>query len=536
MTRAQRWRRVAVVAAVAVATLFAVAWWVLPSVVERQARAALTALGLEPVSLRVDRVGLFSATVSAIAIGEGERLAVDRVDVSYSPALLWTGRLSEVFIDGMRWDARWRDGEFDVAPFDRLKIEGGGGMVRLPFDRLRLEHSEVVLRTPAGDMSLAVAATLRESLDAGIVQFTVHVRSEEAALAVVDGAWDIEANQPTSLRLQLADLAIEKDAPIGVILRDMSGLDVTGRLSVRGRLGPDWAASEPLAVVLQEGTVAFGEGTYTVTGVAANTFVTRLWPLATGSSTITIGKATLGDVVVEEGSLHFAVESPTSVRVERAAWRVGQGWFSTSAFVCDPFAPDFRTELQLEHVALERWLYLVSMGKVDGRGRVRGAVAFRVAMNPDLKFAFGEGRIESMYPGTLRVVDLATAESLVDESGVAKAEDLRVAEVVRSRIVEALQEFRFETLLFELTRPGEPGATTGTLMRVTTSGAGARGAQQPIGGLTVNVSGVNDAVNVALRTKLRVDEARTWWMGMLDRLGRRVAEEPRAAEPPGDER
>ena len=143
-------------------------WYYRLALAERVILATLATKGISPARLRVDRLTLNEATVSAIALGPDQAQRIERVDVSYSVAGLRQGAVTAIRIKAPRLQARLVDGRFELpglgAMMDR---DSAGDATPLRIASLTADDFNLSLATPLGDVAVtgrAIATTSIEGL------------------------------------------------------------------------------------------------------------------------------------------------------------------------------------------------------------------------------------------------------------------------------------------------------------------------------------------------------------------------------------
>jgi len=214
------------------ATLLAAAVIWREAAVERLASAAIAAQGLGPARLEVTRVTARSLVIEDAVLADG---AVDlpRVEIGYTPAGLFAGRIDEVVLRGPRLDAGRLGGLPLPAPGGG---EGGAALGRLVIEAGRIDPGTVPAATVAIDAVIDFAAETAEAdvdIESGgsRASLALHSRGLAADAAVaVTGKGD----------LRLADLpglsALPGTGPDGRIGFDLAG---EGRFPDPGAI-PAW--------------------------------------------------------------------------------------------------------------------------------------------------------------------------------------------------------------------------------------------------------------------------------------------------------
>jgi hypothetical protein len=507
-----RWRKIAFACATALLVLATVALLALPSIAERMIIARLTALGLEDVALEVADLSFHRIRLTDVRIGE--RFAIDRADATFE---LRPPRLRTVRVSGARWEIGTTTTGFDLAPFDRLQTTGEKRAP--PFDRVEVESARVILPAYGAEVELAASldprglagldlrATAAEieladrslqqislaatSTDGRSIQWNAATRSGELELAL-EGAARIELSPP---RAQIdAELTAGGDLDLAGLL--LSSVHASARITAD-------VDSNGFSASLIRGDLAAERGTWEsarFTGVRAvlpkqddliavhpgEPLSFRI-PQRISWKSLSLGKTALGP-----GSASLRFESPRSVRVQRAETRPPDGgtlWAGPVRFQLG--ARQIGFDLVIDHLSMKRWLDMVARGKVEGEGRMSGRVPVKISFDP-LHLRLGRGELFAKPGAVLRVTDLKTAEAWIDQAVLGS--DL--AEVVKQRLLEALQELELSELEFRFSpRRNDVDLT------VHLAGRGRRGARQEIGGLTVNFRNFGTGLNQVLRAQ-----------------------------------
>src|SRR3546814_20923374 len=117
--RPRRLIRVVAAVLVALALAGAVLWEFLPAIVERVAIARLAEMGVPAPALTLRRIGLDSATLTEVGLGEDGELAAREIQIRYALPEQVDGRIAEITIRGAT--ARgW------AGPHESGKAEGRG--------------------------------------------------------------------------------------------------------------------------------------------------------------------------------------------------------------------------------------------------------------------------------------------------------------------------------------------------------------------------------------------------------------------------
>lgn len=145
-----------------------VAWVVvLPRVVRGRVAGALEAAGYGPVRMDLPRIGLRSATLGGISAGLPARLEIGRIEATYSPGRLFSGRVNAVEVSQVRLALPEADqgGQATQAGVPVRTTQSPA--ISLPVDRLTVRDAEVSVPTPGGRLTipLEVLATADEHRD-----------------------------------------------------------------------------------------------------------------------------------------------------------------------------------------------------------------------------------------------------------------------------------------------------------------------------------------------------------------------------------
>lgn len=208
---------------------------------------------------------------------------------------------------------------------------------------------------------------------------------------------------------------------------------------------------------------------------------------------ITIGKARIGKLDVQGGSVALTVEKPDSILIQAADWSMGDyGKFRSGPFRFDPRQPRLAMQLTCEDVGLGSWLDLLTSGKIKGEGRLGGELALTYVPQARKKILIGEGSLSARSSaGWVQTNDSEGLVQQIIQSNPELGADERLTEV-KQRIIGALMDFQYSQ--FQLDFVPQPDG--GTTCVITTKGAARTGSNpQEIGGLTINVNHFDDRLN-----------------------------------------
>ncbi|MCA9321612.1 MAG: YdbH domain-containing protein [Planctomycetes bacterium] len=286
-------------------------------------------------------------------------------------------------------------------------------------------------------------------------------------------------------------------------LLETFGVRLTGKAGIEARLAlKGGGPALELIFILEDAGLAGTRGPWSFDHVAARIRVTSLAPLrSAGGQSITWTSGAIGDLVLEQGGVQFAVESPQSILVERATWRMGdRGRFFVHGFRFDPGAPDVTCQLFVEDLGLAKWLEVATLDHARGEGSLNGRILLRIRTSPRLKVALGEGYLYAAGPGAFQIDDAALVDDVLQSSGAAGSPG-DYGKLSRQRIVGALQDFAYRSLTFDIVpRAG------GLSLQVATEGKGRAVPQEMT--LNVNFNGFDDFIALAIGLKLGIEKTR----------------------------
>jgi len=238
---------------------------------------------------------------------------------------------------------------------------------------------------------------------------------------------------------------------------------------------PNWSAG-----------VQSASGTITINNFA---------PLSTlPDQRITIGKARLGKLDIDGGSVALTIEKPDSILIQQATWSMGDyGQFQSGAFRFDPQHPRMSMHLSCEDVGLGPWLELLTSGKIKGAGRLDGQLAITYVPEARKKILIGEGSVQAQAAGGwVQTNDTEGLAAQLFQSNPALETDERLAQL-KQRILGAFMNFQYSHFQVDFVPQPAEGTTT---CSITTRGF-ARGESNPleIGGLTIDIHQFDDHLN-----------------------------------------
>ena len=298
------------------------------------------------------------------------------------------------------------------------------------------------------------------------------------------------------LEIKAPPFEIEEAGPVAAILERALGGSITGRAAIAGQLAVRASAvTQTLNVRLDDVTLAESEKLlHEIHGVAGTIELDSIVPpLSPGGQRLRWKGGQVGKMTLGPGHVDFALEEERAVLVEEVATEVGArgegGRLFIGAFRWARDQPKLHLDIFAETLSLQHWLDLLGRDEVTGSGTLHGHVSATLQLKPTLRVHLGKGVLLAEPGGTLKLQDVRAAQAALAIRDV-KA----LPNVVKQRLIEALKNLRYSSLRVELIR--RKGFVT---LQVHVSGRGRRGARQEIGGLTININHVEDALNQLLR-------------------------------------
>lgn len=273
----------------------------------------------------------------------------------------------------------------------------------------------------------------------------------------------------------------------GQLLRALLGMEVEGALALEAQLvvaDGDVRAEGHLS--LADVALTARDDQLAVRGLRGDVW---LAPPGTSRSRVvqTLGwrSAVIAGQPLGPGTLKFSLPSRRALHVRKAAIAAGGGTISLAPFVIDPMAKAVRARVHLAGLDMQRWLPVVSRGRLTGTGTFDGEVALELATD-GWSLSLGKGRIATRGRGRLQVQDRELLDGLA--SRAASTVGAAVRDVIKQRLVIALADFDYQDVTLDLFEGCDRELT------LSARGRGHRIAQEVA--LTVNATGVLKALNV----------------------------------------
>jgi hypothetical protein len=158
--------------------------------------------------------------------------------------------------------------------------------------------------------------------------------------------------------------------------------------------------------------------------------------------------------------------------------------------------------IAFDQVSLQEWLELLSKGRVTGEGRMTGTVDVVLHTVPRLDIDLQGGQVAAIQGGLVRFLEDDDTKELIRQHAEQIAAASGHGNVVKERIVGALEEFEYSALEFRIVREPDAAVT----LQVHAAGQGRKVPQQLE--LDLNLHGIDAALDAAIALKLGLDRAR----------------------------
>lgn len=523
--RRRRWlRRLLVVLLMLVA-----AWlWLVPPLAHWILIDRLHAAGFRDVSVATTSVGFGSVHAHYVRLGREGAGVVSIVQATAELTVgdLFAGRLHALTLGGLIWSMAPEHG---ASPFDdvfRRDRDPGDGPVtalpELPAGRVTIRNGHIKPQwggAPLIAFDAEIVATAArwdvKARAAGGGQGAQLTAQLDVAPARASGPVTLRAAGERALELRgtFGSAVVDGARVLDVELqREGAAFDVTvgattwsgdGGITVRTHAPLADLAAATFDVTLDDVSLAGSNG-FSLAGLAAAAKVSGLpLPTSLGPQQVRWRSAQLAALKVGEGSAQFELQQGLQLlaRVEQKTTD-GTGTITFSGLRYTAGAGSVPAHVAFDRVPLQEWLEALSEGRITGEGRLSGDVDLVFVWAPRLDVDLKGGRLTSVDGGVVRFLDdVETKEMIrqhVDQVAAATGHD----NVVKERLVGALEDFAYSALDFRIERD-PAGAVT---LRVHTSGKGRRVPQEIT--LDVNLRGFDAAVDTALAIKLGLDRAR----------------------------
>ncbi len=344
--------------------------------------------------------------------------------------------------------------------------------------------------------------------------FTVAVEPLKGAKMSVEGSLDASRGAPQgSARLSLPLFKLEDENELGRLVPQLKGLAASGTFGVEGFARLAGGQLRPtLTLTVLDGAFKSKAWDMEAGGAFATVRLSSLSPPLTPRKELQLAlvkHAKVGKLAVKDGFLAFRLEpveeagKPTrwAVAVQRAeaGWCGGRLYDENLRF--DPEAPQHTITVHAEDLKLSELLALVAGERATGVGAVSGMLPVTIRKWPDMRFGDGHLAAAPGQSGWMRFKDLEPLQPSID--GSAKAAARGVSESVRAdfekqfkeRLTQALSDFEYDELKLDFVS-GSGGKEL--LTRAFAKGRGHKGQRQEVGGLTLNFTGLEEALRLVL--------------------------------------
>ena len=479
----------------------------LPRIVRGQIRDVLTKAGYPDAKFDIEIATAFGVRVANVSAGKHGELNIAAAKVDYSPLIAVFGRVDNVKIENANIliDLDALTPKSDESPTtqpssgDAWSATNAAG---LPVDRFDLRNCTVALLARSGNrLNVRLDGVLwRETWDGGDrARVSLQLR-DDRALTTLDGSVDYQVHT-IAASMTVNDAELSKLFPIvtdvdasGTVSSYVSEAQGVARMVLNLWLENGHAQTSGSLDVREGKLVGAGDFNAKIEGlfisVALESFVP---PIAEPGQRIEVARVGFGDDRENDLSdVRIAFGAPaadqfalTRLSAEWAGGRVR----ATSPVKLSPGAKKASVTLSIDKIRLNPFLKLISGGRAGGEGTLSGELSVDVDW-PHVQI--GTGHIRSDGRGVLhfgnQVTDLAATVAKNDPR-------LRGQE---QQLIDALTDFQFEQILFDFQRTSD-----GLKVVTRFSGRGLRGLKTPLD-LTVNYTGLEEALNAYLGTELRV--------------------------------
>lgn len=230
-----------------------------PEIAREIIQVAAGRAGIPPDRLEVRRIGLSGMTLGAVRLGGPEGPAASSIEIGWSPASLWRGRVGRVRIDDLTVHVTVEQGQVVIAGLPR-DGEGGGGMAALPVEQIDLNGAKIAMIAGTTAIEAVVDATL-VPLDSGaivgraVLDAVVRPDKRPAIRAAADlPEWRVTRDE-AGLQFAIVGASVSvpeyKVAASAIEARFVSGPHMTAIVTAAVRDEATPARIAPLAVALQ---------------------------------------------------------------------------------------------------------------------------------------------------------------------------------------------------------------------------------------------------------------------------------------------
>jgi len=292
-----------------------------------------------------------------------------------------------------------------------------------------------------------------------------------------------------------------KSASAKLAREDGLKLDAAGWASAWGEAATLSEFRPWLHPTITEGTLEYPDADLIAKGLYADVIIDRLDPLSTSprqpleASHVTVagvplGKVRMGVEITESGSVVIGYATTSS-----AAF----GECRVTDRTLRPFSPPFELTLAFNDLNLDTLLGEFGQDKVAGSGTINGWVTLGVNIDP-LDIQLLDGKATGVPGGRINVKASGELDEMLRESDPRFAQGGALADV-RQGAVTSLEDFVFQKLAVAV----EKGPGGKPRLAVDLAGNGRKAGSIPIGGLRLNLNGINDWLDFVLAASEAAD-------------------------------
>jgi hypothetical protein len=469
-------------------------------------------------------------------------LTAAQVRVRYTPWTLLEGRVRSIEATEARWRVHVRDGRVDFGyalPQRDTPAETG---INLPFDSASVANLVVDVDHAGRHVPVPVSGSIARSVSTGTsgdhagsisigpaVIDDITLPELKASLAVdargvtiaalwpaltdaavgADARVDLTTDGPAAtIDIDMAEFALADTREIRKLIPALADVDLSGRFALSGRMTYAQGQFKPLLTLRAvDATIAHPDWPIAIASASAAITFDSLAPLRTqGTQRVNIARAMTGEIDIADAAIDFTMNDLRSFTIGAAGWTLEDGGvFKASPFALDLRQPRIATTIECENLDLNFWLTMLSQGRADGEGRLRGEVALTwdPQAYPRIQFVSG-GLVADPPVGFIRTHDAHRLSALLDESDQRFSIDERLS-VVKERIIEALQDLGFTSLVLEFIPTG-----TDTTLRAEIKGKGRFGERpQEFSALVLNIGHFAERFQTALSARAAYESLRS---------------------------
>ena len=532
-------RRALIAAGVLLLALAGTWFIVLPLVLQKVVHDALHDAGVrEQVHFNVASATPWGSRL--IDVAAGSAVTIGRVDLNYSPADLWQGRINAIRLTAARIKLDVTDGQIDLKPITSLVSFSRTAQAKpptkspaatnrtttrpsrgLPLELFSFRDSTLTFVTPARTVDIPVSGSMTQDaehrlklrLDAGEEQSLLLAAEVDPVaksatfqggahagqtLSVVRSIWP-SADVAVAGRLLLNGSAnwakgLAGRATVQITQNDLEANSSEHKLQLSGGVleiditGP---ANKRRVRLGARDVVLTWTDVFRVEGAGGEIVLTQLTPPITlPGQVLTAEKLTIGDMEFTNGELELEVSEGETMLINETRWNWLGGEARASGVRVGPKTP-LRATLQITNVELKDVLAAYSSDKLAGEGKLSGTLPISIENG---RVTIGNGQLTSLAGGQLRIKDREMVEQVARQVGA--------SEQVKRNITEAFQDFVYDSLSARfIDRP------EGLLTRIRFGGHGRTGSRQEMT-FDLRITGLEELLNSYLRIQSALSAAR----------------------------